>query len=221
MRMTPQQFETRCTHNMVHFVLCEQQRRNPFWSQSATLSLMGKGPRFIPKARSLSTTEVLGACARLNYRMVRAFERFVKRNDHNCRDVIRREAGIQSWTPKQCSLTTEYCRTYVKRFFKCADENGTWRGNQFLSPFFDHLSAYVPWSEISLHQQPTPERLLQPDIDGPISQRPSNLSSQGCKRSMSVTILLIRIMAQWFTQKNCSRSNACCIWRMVREHIAK
>ena len=137
MRMTPRQFETRCTHNMVHFVLCEQQRQNPFWSQPATLALLGKGPKFIPKARSLSTTEVLGACARLNYRMVRTFERFVRRADHERRDAIRKETGIQSWTPKQRSLTVEYCRTYVQRFFKCMDENGAWRGNQFLSPFLD------------------------------------------------------------------------------------
>ena len=137
MRMTPRQFETRCTHNLVHFVLCEQQRLNPFWSQSTTLALLGKGPKFIPKARSLSTAEVLGACARLNYRMVRAFERFVNCDNHKRRDAIRREAGIQSWTPKQCPLTTGYCQTYVQRFFKCADENGAWRGNQFLSPYFD------------------------------------------------------------------------------------
>ncbi len=69
--------ETRYTHKMVHFVLSEQQRQNPFWSlsQPATLALLGKGPilKFIPKARSLSMTEVLGACARLNYRMVLTF----------------------------------------------------------------------------------------------------------------------------------------------------
>ena len=56
MRMTPRQLETRCTLNKVHFVLSEQQRRNPFWSQPATLTLLGRGPRFIPKARALSTT---------------------------------------------------------------------------------------------------------------------------------------------------------------------
>ena len=140
MRMTPRQFETRCTYNKVHFVLSEQQRRNPFWSQPATLSLLGKGPRFIPKARLLSMKEVLGACARLNYRMVRAFERHVKREEHVRKDAIRRAEGIQQWTPKQCSLSTEYCRTYVTRFFKCANQNGVWNGNQFLSPAFDrHL----------------------------------------------------------------------------------
>lgn len=137
MRMTPRQLETRCTHNKVHFVLSEQQRWNPFWSQPATLTLLGKGPRFIPKARSLSTTEVLGACARLNYRLVRAFERYVNREEYKRREATRREAGIQQWTPKQRSLSTEYCRTYVSRFFKCAHESGAWRGNQFLSPLFD------------------------------------------------------------------------------------
>ena len=79
MRMKPRQFENRCTHNKVHFVLSEQLRLNPFWSQPATLSNLGKGPRFIFVAGPLSTTEVLGACARLNYRMVRAFKHNVKR----------------------------------------------------------------------------------------------------------------------------------------------
>ena len=65
----PQQLETRYTLNKVHFVLLEQQRRNPFLNQPAKLTLLGKGPRFIPKGRALSTTEVLGASARINYRL--------------------------------------------------------------------------------------------------------------------------------------------------------
>jgi hypothetical protein len=36
MRMTPHQCKSRCTHNMVHFVLCEQQRQNPFWTLEST-----------------------------------------------------------------------------------------------------------------------------------------------------------------------------------------
>ena len=58
MRMTPRQFETRCTLNKVHFVLSDQMMQNPIWSQPAVLTLLGKGPKFIPKARSLSTEEV-------------------------------------------------------------------------------------------------------------------------------------------------------------------
>ena len=183
MRMTPRQFETRCTHNLVHFVLCEQQRRNPFWCQPAAIALLGMGPKFIPKARSLSTTEVLGACAKLNYRMVRAFERFVRLDEHKRRDAIRRDAGIQPWTPKQRSLTTEYCRTYVQRFFKCADENGAWRGNQFLSPFFDRrihsmerdivaaatnakktLTARHRWPNVSKAEQSVITRMREIDV---------------------------------------------------------
>lgn len=91
MRMKPRQFENRCTHNKVHFVLSEQLRLNPFWSQPATLSNLGKGPRFIFVAGPLSTTEVLGACARLNYRMVRAFKHNVKRKEYECKDAIRRD----------------------------------------------------------------------------------------------------------------------------------
>jgi hypothetical protein len=32
---------------------------------------------------------------------------------------------------------------------------------------------------------------------------------------------MISIMALWFTQKNCPRSNAYCIWRMVRRHTER
>lgn len=137
LRMTPRQLETRCTWNKVHFVLNEQLGRNPFWTQPSTLTLLGKGPKFIPKAKSLSSKEVLNACAKLNYRLVRTFERFIRRNEILQKDAIRREAGIQKWTPKQCSLSGDHCRTYVTQFFKCADENGSWKGNQMLSPMFD------------------------------------------------------------------------------------
>jgi hypothetical protein len=87
--------------------------------------------------------------------------------------------------------------------------------NPFL-PF--SVDSYARWSEISLHHPPTPERPSKRDIDGQISQRSSNSLSQGCKSVMSVTILLIRIMALWFTQKNCPRSNTYCIWRVVGRH---
>jgi len=142
-RMTPWQFETRCTHNTVHFVLNEQQRRNPFWNQPATLTLLGKGPKFIPKARPLTSKEVLGACARLNYRMVRAFERFIRRDRYEHMKALQRECGIQDWFPKQRSLTTEYCRTYVKGFFRCSDAYGPWGGNQLLSPYFDRSISNI------------------------------------------------------------------------------
>jgi len=137
MRMTPRQLETRCTRNKVHMVFDELLRQNPCWCQPSMLSLLGKGPKFIPKASSLTSREVLNACARLNYRLVRAFERFVRKEDYKKKDALRRETGIQSWTPKQRSLSAEYCRTYVKHFFKCTDEYGAWKGNQMLTPAFD------------------------------------------------------------------------------------
>ncbi len=140
MRMTPRQLETRCTRNMVHFVLDEQTRRYSFWTQPSTLSLLGKGPKFILKANALSPSEVSGACIKLNYRLVRAFERFIRRDEYAHKDALLRETGIQKWTPKQRSLSVEYCRTYVKQFFKCAEENGAWRGNQMLSPAFERCT---------------------------------------------------------------------------------
>ena len=49
MRMIPGQFEIRCAHNLVHFILAEQHRDNPLWRNPSVLSLLGKGPAFIPK----------------------------------------------------------------------------------------------------------------------------------------------------------------------------
>ena len=144
MRMTPRQLETRCTHNRVHFVLTEQQRCDPLWNHPATLTLLGKGPRFIPKARSLSTAEVRGACSRLGYRLVRAFERYIRKDYLKERDKALCDAGIQNWTPKRRSLTVEFCRTYVSRFFKCTlPDGGAWRGNQLLSPLFDRCICNI------------------------------------------------------------------------------
>jgi hypothetical protein len=147
------------------------------------IALLGKVPKFIPKARSLSMTEVLGACAKLNYRMVRAFEHIVRLDDHKRRDAIRRDAGVQSWTPKQRSLTMELCRTYVQQFFKCADENGAWRGNQFLTPYFDRriytmerdvvaaatnatktLTARHRWPNVSKAEQSVITRMQERDV---------------------------------------------------------
>ena len=139
MRMTPRQFETRCTLNKVHFVLSDQLMQNPIWSQPAVLTLLGKGPKFIPKARPLSTEEVQGACARLNYRLVRTFERHINRREHELKQQMRQVAGIQKWCPKQRQLTVTECQTYVRDFFRCAlpPNGGVWKGNQLLSPAFD------------------------------------------------------------------------------------
>ena len=137
MRMTPRQLETRCTHNKVHMVLSEQHRRLPFWSNPATISLLGKGPKFIPKAHSLSSKEIFEACAKLKFRLVRAFERYIRRDEHKYMEDIRRETGIQQWTRNQLSRPIEFYHTYVKHFFKCNDDRGAWAGNQMLSPMFD------------------------------------------------------------------------------------
>ena len=144
MRMTPRQFETRCTHNKVHFILSDEHRCNTLWNETATLTLLGKGPRFIPKAKSLSEDEVRGACARLGYRMVRTFERFIRKDFHEKRKRTMEDAGIRKWTPKQISQSVEQCRSYVSRFFKCdMPGGGAWQGNQGLSPFFDRCISRI------------------------------------------------------------------------------
>jgi hypothetical protein len=150
MRMTPWQFETRCTRNVVHFILSEQQRSNPIWSNPAVHTLLGKGPRFIPKARSLTTTEVQTACARLGYRLVRAFERYVDGGYHEMRRQAMKEEGIRAWAPRQRQLSASFCRSYVSSFFKCQRvDGGAWRGNQLLSPSLDRCISSIEYDIIS------------------------------------------------------------------------
>ncbi len=110
---------------------------------------MGKGPKFIPKAKSLSTSQRQQKSLKPEPKLPNLTTGWfgpssvLSASMITRRDAIRRDAGIQSWTPKQRSLTTEYCRTYVQRFFKCADENGAWRGNQFLSPSFKFFDRRI------------------------------------------------------------------------------
>lgn len=142
MRMTPGHFETRCAHNKVHWVLSERHRSNPLWKNPAVISSLAKGPDFIPKPRPLTTAEVRGACARLGYRLVRAFERYVEADERKRKMLVMRESAeeILYWTPKRPVLSVQYCRSYVSGFFKCQKKgrnDGAWQGNQFLSPFFD------------------------------------------------------------------------------------
>jgi hypothetical protein len=76
-------------------------------ARPATLTLLGKGSRFIPKAKSLSEDEVRGACARLGYRIVRMFERFIRKDFHEKRKRTMEDAGIRKWTPKQIPQSVE------------------------------------------------------------------------------------------------------------------
>ena len=137
MRMTPQQLEARCTNNKVHFVLNEAERKNPIWSQAGTISLLGKGPKFILKAKSLSSTEAREAGDKLKYRLVRAFSRYVYKEEYRRKEEAQRNAGIQPWRPRQNYMTPEFCRSYVHDFFLCAEGRGAWMYNQHLSPLFE------------------------------------------------------------------------------------
>ena len=142
------QLETRCTLDKVHFVLSEQQRRNPFWSQPATFTLQDsdKGQRVIPKVRVLRTTEMLGARANLIS--------LINRKAYKHSEVIQREAGIQQLTAKQCSLSTNkiaerMCRGSLNVLTKME------RGKKLResSPYLRHsIGTCARWSEISSQQ---------------------------------------------------------------------
>ena len=91
--------------------------------------------------------------------MVRAFERFVWRHELKHRDFIRQSAGIQPWTPKPRNLTADFCKTYVKHFFKCSGGNQSWMGNQFMSPFFDRCLSSL--EKDILHASKTAKKTLR------------------------------------------------------------
>ena len=134
-------------------------------------ALLGKGPRFIPKARSLSTTEVQTACARLGYRLVRAFERYVDGGYHEMRMQAMKEEGIRLWTPRQRQLPASFCHSYVSSFFKCQRvDGGAWRSNQLLSPFFDRCIRNIEYdhdilTSASTVQSDLAARLKRPNLN--------------------------------------------------------
>ena len=133
-RMTPEQIELRCTHNKVHFVLSDQHQLDPIWSRPETRTLLGKGPKFTPMASSLREVDVSHAVANLQFRMVRAFERFANKAEYERKDNVRRAAGIQDWFPKRQKRSEEECRTYVQDFFSDARQSGTWARNKGRAP---------------------------------------------------------------------------------------
>jgi hypothetical protein len=52
-----------------------------------------------------------------------------------------KEAGIRTWVPRQRSLSMEFCRSYVARFFKCQKQDGgLWQSNQFFHLPLIHVS---------------------------------------------------------------------------------
>ena len=114
-------------------------------------------------------TEVLGAFARLNYRLVLAFEHYVKREEYKHWEAIRQETGMQQWTPKQRSLPAEYRSSTAERTCRASLSAPTkmGRGMETSSCLSYSIGKCVLWSEISSQQPPAPRSLLQPSIDGP------------------------------------------------------
>ncbi len=122
--------------------------------QSSSAYTPGKGSSFYTKGemmpRSLTTTEVQTACARLGYRLMRALERYVGGGYHEMRRLAMKGEGIRAWAPRQRQLSASFFRSYVSRFFKCKRvDGGAWRGNQLLSPSLDRCISSIEYDSIS------------------------------------------------------------------------
>ena len=115
-------------------MLSDQDSLDPIWSKPETMTLLGKGPKFTPTPSSLREADVSFAIAEMNFRLVRAFERFVNKTELERKDAVRRDAGIQDWLPKRRKRSEEECRSYVQDFFNGAREFSSWRNNQGLVP---------------------------------------------------------------------------------------
>ena len=79
--------------------------------------------------------EVQGACARLGFRLVRAFERYVEGGYHALKEQEITAEGIQKWTPKRSALSP--ISSNVKNVGTRKEHGKAPQGNQFLFPFFD------------------------------------------------------------------------------------
>ncbi len=104
-------------------------------------TLLGNGPRFMSKGEIL-----IQDCARLSYRLVRTFKRYVDGGYHEMRKQAIKEEGTLSWTPRQRQLSASFCCSYVSSFFKCQRvDGGAWQNNQFLSPSLDRCTSNIEY----------------------------------------------------------------------------
>lgn len=118
MRMTPKQYQLRCYSNKVHYVLNKEHQKDPLLTSNDVRRLLSKTPRFIPAPRKISGTAVADDCYKFGYRLVKAFDRFVRKDNIRVARDTAADFGFVQWTPKQFPFPRGYYKDFVTKFFQ-------------------------------------------------------------------------------------------------------
>ena len=80
--MSLQQLELRCTSNIVHYVLNQEQAGDTLLTSNELKRVLSKTPKFRPTPSTIRPSTVAGDCDILGHRLIKTFNRFV------CKDFI-------------------------------------------------------------------------------------------------------------------------------------
>ena len=129
------QLELRCVNSTVHYVLNQEDLKDPLLTSNEVRQLLSKTPKFLPTPKCIQPNNVMKDCDLFGYRLIKTFNRFI------CKDYISKAhanakaAGIVDWKPNQFPYCMDYYAEYTKGFFDVTKPSGTvWKTNQQACP---------------------------------------------------------------------------------------
>lgn len=141
-QLTPEQFDNRCYSNKVHFVLSDKDRRDEFLKSASVVTLLAKTPKFIPTPRSLSAQDIVSACDRFGYNLVRTFDRAVRKQEIEAAQAEAGSAGIRNWMPKPYPKPPSFYGEYTRDYFRCQNpDRDVWRREWMRCPVLPRFIA--------------------------------------------------------------------------------
>ena len=129
------QLELRCSNNTVHYVLNNEDLKDPLLNSNELKRLLSKTPKFIPTPNRIKPKNVEKDCDLFGYRLIKTFNRFVCKDYISKANANARSAGVVDWKPNQFPYSRDFYAEYNKGFFDISKPSGTvWKENQTACP---------------------------------------------------------------------------------------
>jgi hypothetical protein len=149
--MTQKQYEIRYYSNNVHYVLNKEHQKDPLLTSNDVRRLLSKTPHFIPTPRKISRATVADDCYKFGYCLVKAFDRYVRKDNILKAKDTAAKFGLVQWTPKQFPFPRGYYNGFVTKFFQTPlDLNHPgrlWRDNCDKCPDLPHFIT-IFWEQV-------------------------------------------------------------------------
>ena len=138
--MSLQQLELRCTSNTVHYVLNEEDSKDPLLISNELKKVLSKTPKFRPTPNVVKSSTIAKECDLFGYRLIKTFTRFV------CKEFIEQAkyssklAGIIPWKLKEFPHNMDYYALYNQKYFDLSKPFGyIWRLHHEMCPGFERF----------------------------------------------------------------------------------